>query len=121
MHRALVIPVCVVIAVLVLAGCGAAEPVVVPEGAVLIDVRTAAEFADWHAPQAVNLPHDRIADTIAGQVPDKATPIAVYCRSGNRSGQAQASLQRLGYTQVVNIGGLSEVRAWLAQSAVPVP
>ncbi len=77
-------------------------------GAVLLDVRTADEYAGGHIPGSKNLPLDAL-DKIAGIVNDKNTPIFVHCLSGSRSRQAEAYLVRSGYTHVKNIGGIS---AW---------
>lgn len=46
---------------------------------------------------------------IAAEVPDKNDTIHVYCNVGRQSGQAQQLLSEMGYTQVVNAGGLSEI------------
>ena len=83
-------------------------------GAVVVDVRTPAEFAEGHLPNATNIPiqefAQRIADvnTLAGS--DKARPIVVHCASGNRSSKAKQQLEAAGYTQVVNGGGLDDLR-----------
>lgn len=74
-----------------------------------IDVRTPHEFAQGHIPQAVLVPYDQIAQRIEQLVPDKNTDIRLYCRSGRRAGVALQTLQRLGYTRVVNEGGLQDV------------
>ena len=74
-------------------------------GAVLIDVRSAEEFASGALPGATLIPHDDIAARITDVVPDKNAPIVLYCRSGRRSSIAQDELQALGYTQVINAGG----------------
>lgn len=74
-------------------------------GAVLLDVRTPAEYAAGHIEGSVNLPLDeleRAEDIIA----DKSTPVFVYCRSGARSGRAEAYMKERGYTAVKNIGGI---------------
>ncbi|MEG2378076.1 MAG: rhodanese-like domain-containing protein [Clostridia bacterium] len=73
------------------------------ENAVLLDVRTAEEFAAGHVPGSVNLPLDVIA-TIA--IPTSA-PLFVYCHSGARSARACEILIQRGYT-VTNIGGIVE-------------
>jgi len=75
---------------------------------VLIDVRTPEEFADGHLQGALLLPVDRIAQDIAARVPDKNTPVRLYCRSGRRSALALEALRQLGYTRVQNLGGLDE-------------
>ncbi len=77
---------------------------------VVIDVRTPDEYAQGHVDGALNLPHDSIAAHIAAAVPDKATPVILYCRSGRRSAMALEALKDAGYTQVENYGGLEEAR-----------
>lgn len=79
-------------------------------GAVLIDVRTADEFASGALPGATLIPHGDIAARIAEVAPDKTTPVVLYCRSGRRSGIAQDQLQALGYTQVINAGGYDQFK-----------
>ena len=76
-----------------------------PHG-VLLDVRTRQEYADGHIPGSLNIPLDRI-DSALEAIPNKETPVFVYCLSGGRSGQAVAHLKKMGYTDVVNIGGIS--------------
>ncbi len=53
-------------------------------GARLVDVRTPGEYAGGHIPGAVNVPLQQIS-AIASEVPDKSTPLFVYCMSGARS------------------------------------
>ena len=74
-------------------------------GAVVLDVRSPAEFAEGHLAQATLLPLEQVASRIGEVVPDKATPVVVYCRSGRRSAMALATLNKLGYQNVVNGGG----------------
>jgi phage shock protein E len=81
----------------------------------LIDVRTPDEFAQEHVQGAINLPLDSIARTIAQSAPDKHAPIALYCRSGRRSAEAEQQLRALGYTEVRNLGGVTEARKLLPQ------
>jgi phage shock protein E len=71
-----------------------------------IDVRTPEEFAGRAVSKAINIPHTEITDKIAAVVADKNAPIYVYCRSGNRSGKAKAALEEIGYTNVINLGGV---------------
>lgn len=77
-------------------------------GAVLLDVRTAEEYAAGHVPGSVNLPLDRVG-TIS--LP-RETPLFVYCHSGARSSQACRKLQAMGY-HCENIGGLARYRGSL--------
>lgn len=74
-------------------------------GAVLLDVRTRAEYAQGHIEGSINIPLDEIEDA-ARKIPDKNTPVFVYCHSGARSGRAAAYLKGCGYTSVKNIGGI---------------
>lgn len=71
-------------------------------GAVLLDVRTEAEYSEGHVPGSVNLPLDRLEDISYS----KDTPLFVYCRSGARSGRGVEYLKRAGYENAVNIGGI---------------
>lgn len=81
-------------------------------GAVLVDVRTPEEYARGRIPQSVNLPLGQIH--LAGEkLKDKQTPLYVYCLSGGRSRQAAAHLTRMGYTQVRDIGGISQYKGRL--------
>ena len=80
-----------------------------------IDVRSAGEYSEGHVEQAVNIPHDEIADGIAALSTDKDATIYVYCRSGRRSGMAKETLERIDYTQVTNLGGLEDALAKAGQ------
>ena len=73
----------------------------------LIDVRTPEEYRAAHIPGSVNVPLDRIGD-ISRAVPDKDARLFVYCLSGARSRSASAALASMGYTDVNNIGGISQ-------------
>lgn len=76
---------------------------------VIIDVRSAGEFASGHIPRAKNIPVGVIGQRISSVVPNKATPIYLYCLSGGRAGTAGDVLLGLGYRQVYNAGS---VNAW---------
>ena len=76
------------------------------KGAVLLDVRTPQEFREGHIPESKNVPLQHL-DKISSVVDNKNTPLFVYCYSGGRSRQASAVLQRLGYPNVTNIGGIT--------------
>lgn len=73
----------------------------------LIDVREADEYAAGHIPASINLPLSKI-ESAQGEITDLDTPLFVYCRSGNRSGQAVAWLKQAGYSKVKNIGGIAD-------------
>jgi len=74
---------------------------------VLMDVRTPEEFAQGYIAGAKLLPYDQInAKSAATVIPTRDTTVVVYCRSGHRAGIAVQTLQRLGYTKVLNLGGI---------------
>lgn len=75
------------------------------QGAVLLDVRSSAEYAGGHIPGSVNIPLDGI-QAVLTKYPDRQTPLFVYCLSGGRSGRAVRFLKDAGYTSVINIGGI---------------
>ena len=89
-----------------------AHRLVEQHGALLLDVRSKAEFADGHVDGAQNIPHDEVqAELTAVEAlveGDKHAPIVVYCRSGRRSAIAKEILKKHGYTRVTNLGGISD-------------
>jgi len=75
--------------------------------AIMLDVREEEEFITGHAVDAVLLPVDDIDYTTASIVlPDRDTPLLIYCRSGRRSAEAAEKLKALGYTELYDIGSL---------------
>ena len=76
---------------------------------IILDVRTQAEYQSGHIPGAICIPNETILHDDIPELPDKDQLILVYCRSGNRSRQASAKLAALGYTGVVEFGG---IHAW---------
>jgi len=77
-------------------------------GYILLDVRTPEEFRDRHIPGAVNVPNETIGTEPIGQLPDPDQLILVYCRSGNRSKQAAGKLAAMGYSNIVEFGGIND-------------
>jgi len=77
-------------------------------GYIILDVRTPEEFAEKHIPGAVNVPNEVIGTEEIPELPEKDQLILVYCRSGNRSKQASEKLASLGYTNVVEFGGIND-------------
>ncbi|WP_313990738.1 rhodanese-like domain-containing protein [uncultured Selenomonas sp.] len=75
---------------------------------IILDVRTAKEYAEGHIPQAINVPNETIGGTAPQQLPDKEQLIFVYCRSGARSMQASEKLAGLGYRNIVEMGGIKD-------------
>ena len=76
------------------------------ENYIILDVRTAEEFAEKHIPNAINIPNETIGSEELTELPDKNQLILVYCRSGNRSKQASEKLVALGYTNIYEFGGI---------------
>ena len=75
-------------------------------GAVLLDVRTLEEYREGHIPGSKNVPLQSL-DKVTGLVNHQDTPMFAYCYSGARSAQAVSALQRMGYTNIKNIGGIA--------------
>ena len=75
-------------------------------GYILLDVRRTDEFEEGHIPGAINIPNESIGTEEIAELPDKNQTIYVYCRSGNRSKQASQKLVDLGYTNVIEFGGI---------------
>lgn len=79
-------------------------------GYTILDVRTAQEYSEKHIPGAINTANESIGTKDIPDIPelpDKDQLILVYCRSGNRSKQASEKLVKLGYTNIVEIGGIN--------------
>ena len=77
-------------------------------GYIILDVRTPEEFAVKHISGAINIPNETIGTDEKPELPDKDQLILVYCRSGNRSKQASEKLVALGYTNIVEFGGIND-------------
>lgn len=75
-------------------------------GYIILDVRTHEEFAEKHIPNAINVPNETIGTDEISALPDKDQLIMVYCRSGRRSKEAAEKLVKLGYTNIVEFGGI---------------
>ena len=76
------------------------------EGARIIDVRSAVEYAEGHIPGAVNIALNQIPLLDA----PKDAPIYLYCRSGARSARGCKALEKLGFTNVSNLGGILDYK-----------
>lgn len=76
--------------------------------AVLIDVRTEAEWNAGHLEGALLIPYDRIGAEIDKAVPDKKAKIDLYCRTGRRSGIGLETLKKQGYEDVTNLGSMED-------------
>lgn len=77
-------------------------PALKARGALLVDVRSAGEFAAANAPGTVNIPLGDLGNRL-NDIP-KTAPVVVGCASGTRSGMAKLLLKKNGYTEVYNIG-----------------
>ena len=75
-------------------------------GYIILDVRRPDEFAAGHIPNAINVPNESIGTDEIPELPDKNQLILVYCRSGRRSKEASEKLVKLGYTNIVEFGGI---------------
>jgi sulfur-carrier protein adenylyltransferase/sulfurtransferase len=75
------------------------------EPPLFLDVREQDEWDEGRIPGAVHVPRGRLEQSVEGLVPDRATPIVVYCASGNRSAFAAKTLEELGYRDVRNLAG----------------
>ena len=84
----------------------AMEMMAAEENHIILDVRTQQEYAAGHIPGAIVIPNETIGTKEIPQLPDKDQLIMVYCRSGNRSKQASDKLVKLGYTNIVEFGGI---------------
>ena len=85
----------------------------IAQGATVLDVRTADEYAGGHLPQATNMPIQSFdvaaVDKLVGG--DKSKPIVTYCAKGGRAQKAKDALEAAGYTHVVNGGGFDDLRS----------
>lgn len=75
-------------------------------GYIILDVRRPDEFAAGHIPNAINVANETIGMAEIPELPDKDQLIMVYCRSGRRSKEASEKLVKLGYTNIVEFGGI---------------
>jgi rhodanese-related sulfurtransferase len=82
-------------------------------GALVIDVRSPAEFNSGHLSVAINLPLDEIETTLPRRVPDKIQVLLLHCQSGMRSGMAKSKLKSLGYPNAFNLGSYGRAESIL--------
>lgn len=76
---------------------------------ILIDVRTPEEFEKKHIPNAVLLPIEEIRKgSVEKVLPDKKQKILIYCWTGRRAEDSADMLVEMGYSNVINFGGLVE-------------
>ena len=77
---------------------------------IILDARRPDEFAEGHIPGAINVPNEEIGSAEIAKLPDKSQLILVYCRSGRRSKEASEKLVKLGYTNIVEFGGILDYK-----------
>ena len=76
----------------------------------LLDVRTAEEYASGHVPGAVNIPHDQLASRLSEIATPRDEQVIVYCERGGRAGVATQTLEAAGFTKVRHLSG--DMSAW---------
>lgn len=82
------------------------------EAPLIVDVRSAKEYADGHLPGALNIPHDEIARRWTALNARRDQEIVLYCHSGRRAGLAQQALEKLDFTHTRLLDG--SIQAWQA-------
>ncbi len=105
----LVASVIAVFAMSSLTACSNSDPIDMTTIAAVIDVRTPDEFASGHLDGALNI--DIQGSAFASEIGalDKSANYVIYCRSGNRAGQAVTYMQDNGFTGVLtNAGSVDE-------------
>ena len=80
---------------------------------IILDVRRPDEYAEGHIPGAINVPNEEIGTAEIAELPSKSQLILVYCRSGRRSKEASEKLVKLGYTNIVEFGGIQDYKGEL--------
>lgn len=75
---------------------------------IILDVRTLEEYNEGHIPNAICIPNEIIIDKQPSKLPDKDQLILVYCRSGRRSKEAAEKLAAMGYSNIVEFGGIRD-------------
>ena len=74
------------------------------ERGLVIDVRNPDEYASGHLPGALNIPLDQLRDQVTRHAPKKDQPLLLHCAGGVRSGMGKRTLEKMGYTRVLNLG-----------------
>jgi len=78
-------------------------------GAHLLDVRTSAEYSRGALPQSINIPL-HILPVLADSHLEPDASIFIYCRSGGRAIMAEKILRNMGYENIQNIGGITQLQ-----------
>jgi rhodanese-related sulfurtransferase len=98
-----------------------AEPAALDAGTVIIDVRTPAEFASGHLEGAVNIDVQSADFEARITELDPDGTYFVYCRSGNRSGQAIDRMTALGFGEMTNGGSVESAAGMTGLAVVTAP
>ncbi len=111
----------VALAALILVGCGPKEEQLVDAkaalqrqalGELLLDVREADDYKEFHIPNSMNMPYGRLSLRLAELEPYKNKPIMLIDHTGQRAPRALEQLQKAGFTQVFVVkGGMVEWKA----------
>ena len=88
---------------------------------IVVDVRTPEEFEAGAFPDSVNIPLDELTYRFEELGNNAGRKITVYCATGARSAYAQQVLMQIGYTNVNNGGGLTQMMATLNESKEEKP
>jgi rhodanese-related sulfurtransferase len=72
---------------------------------IVLDVRTDMEYNLGHYPEAIHIPTAKLADEVERKLPNKKTPVLIYCNTGQRSRYAADLLKKKGYESVRYITG----------------
>lgn len=86
-------------------------------GALVVDVRTVAEYDERSVTGTINIPLDKVVELICETATDTSQVILCHCESGGRSAIAVARLRRAGYTNAFNLGSYKRAAALLESSA----
>lgn len=84
----------------------------------ILDVRSAEEYAEGHIPGAINIPHDQLESRIAEIGAHKNKDVVLYCRSGVRAGIAATILQSAGFSKLLHLAG--DMSGWSSNGNLPI-
>lgn len=82
-----------------------------PGSSVVLDVRSPEEYAAGHVKNALNVPHDRLAERMSDIQKFASVPVVVYCKSGGRAGMAIEELRKAGFTNLRHLTG--DMDGWI--------
>ena len=95
--------------------CTPQRNVTLPQGALLVDVRTQKEYDEKHLDGAILIPHDCVTNHIPGFAVNRNAIIYVYCGTGRRAEKALKALNSVGYRNVINLCGIKSAEKSLAE------